>query len=760
MANSFFSELKRRNVFKVGIAYLVLAWVVIQVTAQAVPAFSMPEWVDTVVFFFGILGFPFAIFFAWAFEVTPDGIMKESDIAPEDSITSHTGRKLDFTIIGLLVIALGYFVYESRFNPQPMVTTIADTAIVDSTTTDDLSTQTATQTDPTNEVNLESDTTSIAVLPFVNMSSDPANEYFSDGISEELLNLLAKIPKLQVTSRSSAFSYKGKDINISEVAKVLGVKNILEGSVRKSGTRVRITAQLINAETDKHLWSDTYDRELDDIFKVQDEISAAIVVALKETLGIELVKTTSEVRSINPEAYDLYLHGLRGIHERTFDAFEESVVAFESAIKIAPDFLMARIKLAEVYARQIATGSRFDTEILDTAEMMINDVLAIKPDSAEAYHAMSWISWYKDEINLANQSAEKAYQFNPNNVEILRNHADSNGAKMGEAKARALFERAQRLDPLNAMTLRVYANYLKMTLQAYSESETLYKQSIKMNPLDGNTQFNLAILYSENMGNLADAIRLIDISAKLDSEDPDGHRYLSMYYLSLGDEQKTLSYADMAIAINIHNADAIDAKVNTLIYQGEVREALKLVTDSLEHSDTLYRRVGKAHFLSRAIYLLLKDNKLDEAKALTNKYLPKLSKLVEAHLRRSANDITNRHSIMLLSTVYRALGKNDEANKLAELLTRLDEDFYAKGQKRLMSLEYLSLAQISAVQNNNDKAVRYLESAIDDGYLANWRSEIKQSPYFLTLGKNPKYIALIKRLEAEMVKQKAELEKL
>jgi len=744
LAHSFFSELKRRNVFKVSVAYLVLAWVVIQVTQAAVPAFNMPEWVNTVVFFFGILGFPFAIFFAWAFEVTPDGIMKESDIAPEDSITSHTGRKLDFTIIGLLFIALGYFVYESRF---------------DSTISEDLSTRTARQTEPSNEVDLQPDTTSIAVLPFVNMSSDPSNEYFSDGISEELLNLLAKIPNLEVTSRSSAFSYKGKDINISEVARVLGVKNILEGSVRKSGTRVRITAQLINAETDKHLWSDTYDRELDDIFKVQDEISAAIVIALKETLGIELVKTTSEVRTINPQAYDLYLHGLRGIHKRTFDALAESVVAFKSAIKIAPDFLMARIKLAEIYARQIATGSRYDAEILDTAENMINDVLAIKPDSAEAYYAMSWIAWYKGEIDLANQSAAKAYQFNPNNVEILTDHADSNGASMGEAKARALFERAQRLDPLNAMTLRIYADYLKTTLQAYSESEKLLKRSIKMNSLDGNYQYSLAILYSENMGNLIDAIKLGQIAAKLDSKDPDGYRYLSMTYLSLGDEQKALSYADMAIAINIHNADAIDAKVNTLIYQSKVGQAIKLVTDSLDHSDTLYRRVSKSHFLSRAVYLLLKDNKLDESEALIHKYLPKLSLLVDAPLRRSANDITNRHSIMLLSTVYHALGKNEEASKLADRLSLLNEDFYIKGQLRLMPLEYLSLAQISAVQNNNDKAVAYLESAIDGGYLANWRSEIKQSPYFLTLGKNPRFIALINRLEAEMVKQRAELEK-
>ncbi|MFT7548958.1 MAG: TolB-like protein [Candidatus Azotimanducaceae bacterium] len=296
------------------------------------------------------------------------------------------------------------------------------------------------------------------------MSSDPEQEYFSDGISEEILNVLAKIPNLQVTSRSSAFAYKGKDNNIQEVAKVLGVKNVLEGSVRKSGTRVRITAQLINADTDKYLWSESYDRELDDIFKVQDEISAAIVKSLKITLGITLVKATYTPQTINSAAHDYYLQGLRSIRVSTFDSLTEAVIAFESAIKIAPDFLPAKIKLAETFSMQVDIGSRFDLEILDTADEMINQVLVTSPHSADAYYVRAWIASRKNERELAKQYAKEAYRLNPNDADIVVAHAQFNGAVIGEKKVRALFKRAQQMDPFNGEIPHQYGMYLLETI--------------------------------------------------------------------------------------------------------------------------------------------------------------------------------------------------------------------------------------------------------------------------------------------------------
>lgn len=738
------SELKRRNVFKVGVAYLVLAWVVVQITSIAVPALHLPNWINTAVFFFGLIGFPFALFFAWAFEITPDGIKLESGISSGDSTAALMGRRLDFIIIGLMAIALIYFIYESRFQ--------SPTALVSPTDQADVIAQVSIKVNANNPLISEPKGTSIAVLPFVNMSSDKEQEYFSDGISEEILNVLAKIPKLQVTSRSSAFAYKDTKINISEVAKVLGVKNVLEGSVRKSGARVRITAQLINAETDKHLWSDSYDRELDDIFQVQDEISAEIVDALKETLGISLVKTVSFAQTINPKAYDLYLQGLRGLHTYTFESLDNAAAALELATDIAPEFLMARIKLAETYARQIITGSRFDWLILDKAEALIKGVLSINPNSAEAYFVRSLI--IKTDRKLRNQYAKEAYRLNPNNVDIIIRHAQSNGAGMGEDNARALFKRAQKVDPLNADLPYFFAVYLVQTLQKYSEAEQTLKQAIKVNPKNTFYPFYLGQIYAQHMGKIVDAIKLAENGARLDPNDPYFPQALSVYYLSLGSGLKSLEFADKAMSINANNAEIINQKVNSLIYLGQTVQALKLINDTVADANTVYpSKQVKERFITGAIYLLLKQQKFADAEALINLHIPGINESGNQSPPETLNEIENVNGILLLARVYKAQGQLAKVEKLVERVKGRDESFYLTGQARLLGIEYMNLAISSSLENNDEQTIKYLEAAIDNGYLYNWRAHLLQSPYFIDLAQRPDFMALIGRLETEMLKQ-------
>lgn len=328
---SLFEELKRRNVFKVGTAYLVLAWVVIQVTAEAVPALHLPEWVNSLVFFLGAIGFPFVLLFAWAFELTPEGIKLESEIDRTESITQETGKSLNTLIISLLVVALAYFIYESRFSDRTQTDTTDDVVI-------DTVEEAKQSAKPDRNT---STTTTIAVLPFVNMSKDPEQEYFSDGISEEILNVLAQLPNLQVTSRSSAFAFKGKEINLSEVAQKLGVAHVLEGSVRKDGNFIRVTAQLIDAETDKHLWSANYDRELKNIFAIQDDISSSIVAALKEKLNLDLNTEIVAATEVDLQAHEAYLKGRALVESRNMDQLRLALVEFEKAIAIEPDYANA-----------------------------------------------------------------------------------------------------------------------------------------------------------------------------------------------------------------------------------------------------------------------------------------------------------------------------------------------------------------------------------------------------------------------------------
>jgi TolB-like protein len=295
---SFFTELKRRNVFKVAAAYIIVGWLIMQAGDTLAPALHLPEWVNSLLAYFLILGFPLALFFAWAYEMTPDGIKKEKEVDRTQSVTHVTGQKLNYTIIALLVAALGYFVFD-KFVLQPQKTAESTMALEQADTAK------------------ASDERSIAVLPFVDMSANSDNEYFSDGLSEELLNILAKIKELRVAGRTSSFAFKGKNEDLRIIGEKLNVNSILEGSVRKDDqrNRVRITAQLINVEDGYHLWSETYDRDLNDIFAIQDEIAHKVAMALRITLLGEDEARLEQVASTEINAYDLYLKGLQGVNE-------------------------------------------------------------------------------------------------------------------------------------------------------------------------------------------------------------------------------------------------------------------------------------------------------------------------------------------------------------------------------------------------------------------------------------------------------------
>ncbi|MDX2427092.1 MAG: hypothetical protein QNK22_00185, partial [Xanthomonadales bacterium] len=264
---SFFNELRRRNVFRVGIAYAIVAWLLLQVSDTLVPALHLPEWFNSGVVFVLIIGFPIAMIFAWAFEMTPEGIKKEKDVDRSQSMTTVTGQKLNNAIIGILVLALAYFVID-KFLLQPKISAERSVAVEQASETDEPIEQ------------------SIAVLPFVDLSANNDNEYFSDGLTEELLNILANIKELRVAGRTSSFAFKGKDEDLRSIGEKLNVVSILEGSVRKDDkrNRVRITAQLVNVENGFHLWSETYDRDLNDIFAIQDEIAHEVARALRITL--------------------------------------------------------------------------------------------------------------------------------------------------------------------------------------------------------------------------------------------------------------------------------------------------------------------------------------------------------------------------------------------------------------------------------------------------------------------------------------------
>ena len=425
---SLFSELKRRNVFRVAIAYVIAAWLVLQVSELVLEAIEAPAWVLKALLLLAALGLPIVLLFSWAYELTPEGIKKEQDVDRSGSITHDTGKKLNQITIAM-VVAVGVLVVVDRAYFASPSRPAAESA---------------TET----EVRAEK---SIAVLAFEDLSADGDQEYFADGLSEELLNVLARMPDLQVAGRTSSFAFKGQNRDLREIGEILNVAHILEGSVRKAGNEIRVTAQLINAETGFHLYSDTYDRDLTDVFAVQDEIAAAITGALRTELIGTAVRETAET---SIDVYDLYLVARQKIYTRDIDELKEASRLLDQALAIDADYAPALAQKALVTTLMSdGVGSYGDIpgdEATPAARLIVDRALAIDPTLADA-HAVSGLIM-GDEMHRSNAEAievlEHALSLNPN-LDNTRNWLSSAYAEASRNdEARALLEAAVERDPM------------------------------------------------------------------------------------------------------------------------------------------------------------------------------------------------------------------------------------------------------------------------------------------------------------------------
>ena len=435
-----FNELKRRNVFRVAIAYLAGAWLLTEVAGTLFPAFGIPDWAFRLVVILFALGFVPALIFSWAYELTPEGIKRETEVVRDRSITHLTAKRLDVFTIGLIVLAI-VFILTDRLWLSPRIAEQLDApAEVATGSEETVKSDTIASQFPPN---------SIAVLPFVNMSDDASNEYFSDGISEDLLNLLAKIPELQVIARTSSFSYKGKDVRISDVARELNVSHVLEGSVRKVGNQVRITAQLIKSDSETHLWSETYDRELENIFAVQDEISAAVIEALKEQLGLEVEAVPRVIATANTDAHDAFLRGRYLLAQRKVMAIEGAIHEFEKAITLDPDYAPAHAELAIAVLFLRIYGDQTLSEALAKAIPHAERAMALDSTLAEAHAATGYIFRFQENAEEALTHFRRAISINPNYSLAYNAMGVLLNTYLGNYdEAFTTFQTALRLDPL------------------------------------------------------------------------------------------------------------------------------------------------------------------------------------------------------------------------------------------------------------------------------------------------------------------------
>ncbi len=388
---SFFNELKRRNVFRVGVAYVILAWLAAQIADLMLENFGAPGWVIKSFLGFLAIGFPLALFFAWAFELTPDGVKRESQVNRSQSVTHETGHKLDRSIIFVLVVALAWFAW-GRFGSSPEITVSTEVASSGATETTKQQVTAA---------------KSIAVLPFIAMSNGPDDEYFADGLTEEILNSLAQLPELLVTARTSAFHFKGQDINVQEIANALGVNHIVEGSVRRSGERLRVTAQLIRAEDGFHLWSENYDSTSEDTISVQEDIAEKIAQAMDVVMNDDKRESMRRVGLRDVEAFIAYQKGSEfyGRAHGEIDqvtGLQRANEYYEAVIERVPEFMQAYVDHSDLYVHILNSDATNQPMTGVSEEMKANAFQNAASDlAAAAQYARTTSERHNTEFDLA-----------------------------------------------------------------------------------------------------------------------------------------------------------------------------------------------------------------------------------------------------------------------------------------------------------------------------------------------------------------------
>jgi TolB-like protein len=451
----FFAELKRRNVYKVAIAYAVVAWLLMQVASQIFPFFEIPNWAVRLVVLLLIIGFPIALILAWAFELTPEGIKRTEDVDLSKSVRRKAGRKLDFFIIAVLLLVIGILVFQ-RFHPS--VSSAVSSAL----------------------------DKSIAVLPFDNLSRDPDNVYFSDGIQDEILTKLASVGDLKVISRKSSAKYKSTPEDLKTVGRELGVANVLEGSVQKAGDKVRVNVQLLDAHADIHLWAKSYDRDLKDVFTVESEVAQEIADALRAKLSPSQSDALAAVPTRDTEAYDLFLKG--EYEERQAESvlnaepFDRAQTFYRQALARDPNFALAYARLAysELYRHWFV--SNLTSAELAEAKSNIDRALAIAPALPDAHLALAVFHyWAYRDYDSALRELDRTVELQPNSAVARAFHAYIYRRRGEWKQSLVAAERAAELDPRDPSIPRdIGVTYA--ALRRWSDAERELNRAVALDP--------------------------------------------------------------------------------------------------------------------------------------------------------------------------------------------------------------------------------------------------------------------------------------
>jgi TolB-like protein/Flp pilus assembly protein TadD len=598
---NFFAELKRRNVYKVAIAYAVVAWLLMQVASQIFPFFEIPNWAVRLVVLLLVIGFPVAVILAWAFELTPEGIKRTEDVAPHETMTPRTGRKIDFVIIGVFALVIALLLYD-RYRPGK--TSSSSNALQKS----------------------------IAILPFENLSEEKANAYFAEGIQDEILTKLAAVRDLKVISRTSTAKYQSKPDNLKTVAQELGVSTILEGAVQRAGDKVRVNVQLIDSNSDSHLWAKSYDRELKDILAVESEVAEQIADALKANLSPSESHVLAAVRTQNTDAYDLFLRAQYEFHKAESslapDAYDRADAFYRQTLERDPNFAPAAARLAYSRLSRHWFVSPLTAQELQEVKSIVDRALALAPDSPEPHFALGvFFYWGHRQYDEALVEFNRTLELQPNNASA-RQFCGWVYRRRGEwERSIADVRRAQELDPRDAqIPANLGATYAM--LRQWKDAEEVGIHALSIDPHNVIAASILAMARLGGPGDVDSALRAFDGI-------PVG--YLSGPQSFQGDVTPIIGMRVYLYAIERRFSEAFQAFEQEGNYSG----------------------LGHLQQLSGRAALRVLAGQTDAAKSAGEEALP----LLEARLRESPDDT---FAMTELAWVYLSLGRESDALRLAQ----------------------------------------------------------------------------------------------
>jgi TolB-like protein/Tfp pilus assembly protein PilF len=731
---SLIEELKRRNVFRVGLAYVVVAWLTAQVADLVLENITAPDWLMQTILLFLAIGFPLALIFAWAFEVTPEGIKKEKDVDRSQSITPQTGRKLNGMIMAVLVIAVAYFAYD-KFALRP-----ASDATAVETASQGVETPTAVAEELPREK-------SIAVLPFANRSSRAEDEFFTEGIHDDLLTHLAKIGSMKVISRTSVLRYKDTKKSIPEIAAELKVTTVLEGGIQRSGEQIRINVQLIDAETDEHLWAEIFDRKLtaENLFAIQSEISTKIAEALEATLSPEEESRLKEVPTTNMAAYNAYLRGRQLQEKRTSADLEQALAEFTRATELDPNYALAWVGVADSAALLSSYGTYDWNESNEVEDRAIKKALAINSELGEAYASLAGQYAFREQHDEAEAAYKKAIDLSPNYARayhwysgFLSNTPDRLDQSL------ALLEKASELDPLSSILQSGVADRLGR-LGRYDEAEAQYLKVIELDPDFAANYNNLSGFYSDRLGRFAEALKWSRVARE---KDPGNITLLfreSLLNLHVQDyaavealHQEMLDMDSQHWSVGFTDAVTNMSRGN---FAGAA-EAVQWVLPKVAHQPNFQQFVGLVFAL---------DRKFTQAREVVEQAFPawKDPAQWESMIRLYTFDAC------LVAGIFAGTGDADKAQKLQEQVI----EYYALLETKLDHAYTWAPLDCLVASGDHDRALDLLETQVENGFIAWWWVNYEW-PWWDEIRTEPRFQAAMQSIQDQVAVQRQLIEEM